>query len=115
MREKLVVTVSATGRTRCGEFARLVLSILGEQFFGGMLKHGDEFVADNFSFLLRIGHASERGQETLGGVDIFQTHMKIFAEHALDNFFFARAQETIVHENAGELIPDRLVEQRGRD
>ena len=80
-----------------------------------MLKHRDEFVADNFSFLLRIGHASERGQETLGGVDIFQTHMKIFAEHALNNFFFARAQETIVHENAGELVADCFMEQCGCD
>ena len=38
--------------------------------------------------------------------------MKIFAENALDNFFFARAQQSIVHEDAGKLVPDRLVQER---
>src|SRR5437016_14447509 len=80
LREKFVGTVSATGRTRCGEFARLVLSILGKKFFRRVLKHGDEFVADDFSFPLGIGYALERFQKTLGGVDIFQTNMKVFAE-----------------------------------
>src|SRR6266403_5601344 len=38
--------------------------------------------------------------------------MKIFAENTLDDFFLTRAEETIVDENAGELIPDRLVQER---
>ena len=56
-----------------------------------MLKDGDEFVADNFAFRFRIGHAFERVEETLGGINIFEFDVKIFAEDALHHFFFARA------------------------
>src|SRR5438067_2065908 len=38
--------------------------------------------------------------------------MKVFAKNALHDFFLARAQQTIVHENAGKLVPDRPVQKR---
>src|SRR5438552_12784154 len=109
------MAVSATGPTSGGEFARLVLLILCEQFLGRVLKHRDKLIPNNFSFLLGIGHAFKRGQETLSRIDIFQTNMKIFTEDALNNFFLTRAQEAIVHKNARELVADRFVKQRGRD
>jgi hypothetical protein len=40
--------------------------------------------------------------------------VEIFAENALHDFFLARAQQTVVHENARELIADSLVQERGR-
>ena len=40
--------------------------------------------------------------------------MEIFAENALHDFFLARAQQTVVHENARELIADCFVQKRGR-
>src|SRR6266513_1692716 len=88
-------------------FARLVFSVLRQQFFSRMLKHGNELVPDDFSFLLRIGYAFERGQKTLARIDVFQTNMKIFAEYALNNFFLARAEQSVVHKNAGELVANR--------
>jgi len=105
LREKFVTAV----------LARLVLSIFDQKFFGRMLKHSNEFVPDNFSFLFRIGHAFERGQEPLGRVDIFQADVKIFAKDALNDFLLTRAEQAVVHKNAGELIADRFVEQRGGD
>src|SRR5215471_18709576 len=80
-----------------------------------MLKDSDELDADDFSFLLGISDPFERLQESLAGIDIFQANAEILAEHALDNFFFACAQEAVVHKNAGELVPDRFVQERGCD
>ena len=78
------------------------------------LKDSDEFVADDLSFLLRIGDAASFRQETLGGVDVFQSDVKIFAENALHHFFLARAEQSVVDEDAGELVADRLVQERRR-
>src|SRR5215813_10239446 len=39
--------------------------------------------------------------------------MKIFAEHALDNFFLTRTKQPIIDKNTGELVADCLV-QEGR-
>src|SRR5256885_16073459 len=85
LREKSVTAV----------LARLVLSIFDKKFFSRMLKHGNELVPDDFSLLLRIGHAFERGQKTLARIDVFQTNMKIFAEYPLNNFFFTRAEQPV--------------------
>ena len=41
--------------------------------------------------------------------------MKIFAEDALHDFLFPRAQQTVVDENAGELVADGFVQKRGHD
>jgi hypothetical protein len=40
--------------------------------------------------------------------------VEILAENALHDLFLARAEQSIVHENAGELIADRLVQKRSR-
>ena len=50
LREKLVAAV----------FARAIFAIFLKQFLSRVLKYFDEFVADDFSFLLGIGHAFER-------------------------------------------------------
>ncbi len=53
---------------------------------------GDEFVADNFSFLFRIGNAAKFFKKTFGRVDVLQSDVKIFSKNALHHFFLARAQ-----------------------
>ena len=40
--------------------------------------------------------------------------MKIFTEDALHDFFFARAQQSVIDKNAGQLAADRLVQKRSR-
>src|SRR6266487_5259593 len=101
--EKLVTAV----------LARAIFAIFLEQLLGRVLKHLDEFVADDFSFCFGIGYAFEQREKTFARIHIFQADMKIFAENALDDFFLARTQQTVVHENAGELIADRLVQESG--
>src|ERR1700719_2304071 len=64
-------------------FVSSIMLIFGEQFFRRVLKHFNKLVADNFPFLLGIGHAAQFRKETLAGLDILQTHMKIFTKNAL--------------------------------
>ena len=103
--EKLVAAV----------FVGAVLFVFGEQFLGRVLKHFDELVADDFSFRLRIGHAAQFGKKAFRRVHIFETDVKIFAEDALHHFFLAVAQQSVVDEDAGELVADGLVQKRGHD
>src|SRR5216117_1223026 len=102
LREKFVTAV----------FPIAVSPVFLEQFLGSVLKYFNEFVADHFSLGFGIGHAFEQREETIASVYVFQTHMKILAENALHNFFLARAEQSIVHKNTGELVADRLVQQR---
>ena len=93
-------------------FTRAFPAIFLEQFLGRLLKYPNEFVADDFSFGFWIGHAFEQREETLTRIHVFQTHMEIFAENALHDFFLARAQQTIVHKDTCKLVADRLVQKR---
>ena len=45
----------------------------------------------------------------------FKPNVKVLSENALHHFFFTRAEQAVVDENAGELIADRLVQERGGD
>src|SRR5215469_10708088 len=54
-----------------------------------VFEYANEFVANDFSFLFRIGYAFERPQKTVAGVNIFETNMEIFSEDALNDFFLA--------------------------
>ena len=80
-----------------------------------MQKDLDEFVADDLPFLLRVGDPAKLGKKALGGVDVFQAHLEILAEDALHHFFLAQAEQPVVHENAGQLVANGLVQEGGRD
>src|SRR5436190_17317609 len=115
LRQKFVAAPPAcrrAGRTRRGEFAVTVHLIFLEEFLGGMLKYFDEFIADQLSLRFGVGHSLEQFEKTITGVHIFQTHVKILAENALDDFFFSRAEQTVVYKNAGELVTDCPVQKR---
>ena len=47
------------------------------------------------------------------GVDVFQFDVEIFAENPLHDFFFARAQQTVIYENARELIAYGFMQKGG--
>src|SRR6266516_4275647 len=102
LREKFVTAV----------FPIAVSPVFLEQFLGRVLKYFNKFVADQFSLDFRIGHVFEQREETIAGVHVFQTHMKILAENSLHNFLLARAEQSVVHKNTGELVADCLVEKR---
>ena len=79
-----------------------------------MLKDFDELVADDFAFLLRVNHPPQEGEKTFGGFDVFELHVEIFSKDALHDFFFAGPEQSVIDEDAGQLIANGLVQQ-GRD
>src|ERR1700737_399791 len=98
-------------KTIAGVAFRVVLPVLLQQLFGGLLKNLDELVADNFSFLLGIGDSPKFRKKSRAGVDVLEADMEVFTEYALDDFFFAGAEQAVVDKNAGELISDRLMQE----
>ena len=69
----------------------------------------DERLADDLALAFRIGDAREVLEETIGGFHVDQIHLQVTAEGFLDLLGFAGAQQTVVHEDARELIPHGLV------
>src|SRR5437764_566659 len=102
--QKFIATMSAA----------TILLIFGQQFFCRVLKDFDEFIADDLALLFRINDPAQEGEETLRGINIFELHVEIFPEDSLHDFLFAGPKQSVVNENAGQLITNRLVQQ-GRD
>src|SRR5437763_11961557 len=90
-----------------------VLLVFRQELLRRLLKYLNEFVADDFSFLFRISYSLEFCQETFRSINILESNVKIFAEDALHDFFLARAQQTVVDENTGKPIGDRVTYKRG--
>src|SRR5436190_19036506 len=102
LRQEFVATV----------FAFAISLIFLQQFLGGVLKYFNEFIADQLALRFGIGHSFEQREKTIAGVHILQTHVKILAENSLHDFFFSRAEQTVVYKNAGELVTDCPVQKR---
>src|SRR5207248_3846933 len=85
------------------------------KFDNCIFEHFDELVADNLSFLLRLDYSVQLFQKTFRSINVFEFNMKIFAENALDDFFLARAQQTVIDEDTGKLVANRLVQKRSYD
>src|SRR5437868_14156838 len=81
--------------------AGTILPVLGQQLFRRVLKHLDEFVADNFALLLRVNHVPQKGEKTFGGIDVLKLYVKIFSEDPLYDFFLAGPEQSIIDKNAG--------------
>ena len=64
----------------------------------------DEFFADDLALRLRIGDALECIEEILGGIDGDELDAGRRDEIMFDLLGLALAQQTVVHEHAGELL-----------
>src|SRR5213594_1758107 len=73
----------------------------------------DEGFADDFAFALGIGYAAQLFQEERRSVLVLELDVKVAAEDLLHDFRFAGAEQPVVDENAGELVADGLVQERG--
>ena len=78
---------------------------------GFLGKNADELVADNATFLLRVGHPRQPPQERVGRVHVHQAHAQVLLERVDDALWLAPPQQTVVDEDAGELIADCLMHQ----
>ncbi len=79
-------------------------------------KDTDEFLADDLALLLRLGHSLELFIETRLGVDAdkVQVVRAFRAEHGLDLVALILSEETVINEDARQLLADRLREQDRR-
>ena len=74
----------------------------------------DELVADDPPLLLGVGDAGEAGEEAFAGVDHDQVHPEVALKRHTQQLGLALAQQAVVDEDAGQLVADRAVDQRGR-
>ena len=78
-----------------------------------LLEHLDESGADDAPLLLGILHAGQALEESLGSVDVAQIEVEAVAAQRHDLLCLASPQQAVVDEDAGELITNGLVDQRG--
>ncbi len=79
------------------------------------LKDADKLLADDLAFFLRIEHAFDAVNETVGGVDGDQRNPERLREHLADHARFVFTHEPVIYKNTGELVADGLVYQRRND
>ena len=80
-----------------------------------LLEHVDEQPADGLALDLGIGDAGQRVEEQVGFVGMDQRDVVVVAEHRHDLVRLALAKQSVVDEDAGQLVADRLVDQHRRD
>ena len=93
---------------------------LGEEFDVAellrlLVEHVDKGGADLLSLLFGIGDAGEFGKKQVAGVAMDKRDVVMAAEQLDDLLGLARAQHPGVDKDAGQLVADRLVQQRRRD
>ena len=76
-----------------------------------LVEHLDEQPADGLALLLGIGHAGQLAEEARRGVHLDQRNVVRAAEQPLDLLGLALPQQPVIHEHAGELVADGLVQQ----
>ena len=79
------------------------------------LEHLDKLTADDLPFLLRISNPRKFAKERLGGVIRDQVDFKMIPEGGFNEFPLIFSQQSVVDEDAHELVADRLVQERGDD
>ena len=65
-------------------------------------------------FCSGIGDAAERGEKARRGLNLDQRNVVSAAKQAFDFLRLALAQKTVIDENAGERVANRLMKQNGR-
>ena len=83
------------------------------EFFGFFLEHADKLFADDFTFLFGVGNADEFVEETVLGVHRYEVHSELLFKHFAHLLEFALAEQTVVDENADEVVADGFVNECG--
>src|SRR5205823_72400 len=73
----------------------------------------DESPADHLALGLGVGDAGEGAEKACLRVDADDPDAEVLREDAHHRLGFAEAQQAVVDEYAGELLPDRAVQERG--
>ena len=88
-----------------------VRTCLGDEIALGRLEHPDEFAADDLALGLRIAHPCECLEEALLRINHDESNAGRCDVVPLDLLRLALAQETVIDEDAGELVAHGLVHQ----
>ena len=73
-----------------------------QRFF---VEHFHEHATDNFTLGFRIAFTRQRVEETLLAFNVNNVQAKVVAEHLHHLLRFVQAQQTVVHEYAGQVLP----------
>src|SRR6266550_3319342 len=84
----------------------------GAESPGLLLEDPNEFLADDLPLLLGVGHADEPGKEALTSVHVDERDVEVAPERLDDLSRLVLSQESVVDENAGELVADCLVDEK---
>ncbi|EIT87961.1 cytosine deaminase [Parascardovia denticolens IPLA 20019] len=87
------------------------VSGLGDDVTSGFLKGADELFANDLALALRLADAFQSAQEVFRGIHGHQLDSRRLDEIMLDLFHLPLAQEAMIHENAGQLLTDGLMDQ----
>ena len=79
----------------------------------GLFKRANELLADDLALTFRLGDALQRLEEVIGRVHGDELDAGDGHEVMLDLLDLALAQQTVIHEHAGELVSNGLVYQSG--
>ncbi len=74
----------------------------------------DEGIADNHALLFGLGYPGQAAQENIGGILVVELDIEIFAEDVADAVALIGPEESVIDEDAGQLIADGFMEQYGR-
>ena len=84
------------------------------QLVGLLLKDADEEVADAPALFFRVLDAAQLLQEGGGGIHAHHCQTQAFAHQRERGGELIAAQQAVVHKDAGQALPQRTIDQRGR-
>ena len=76
-----------------------------------LFEHGDKLAADKFALFLRIGDAIKARHKALLCIHDDERDIVMIAKQAFDLLALVHAQQSVIDENAGELVANRFVDQ----
>ena len=79
-----------------------------QRFF---VKHFNKHAADDFTLRFRIVFARQRSQETRLAFDVNDVQTETIAEHIHNLLSFIKTQQTVIHEDAGQVFADSAMQQ----
>ena len=81
-----------------------------QRFF---VKHFHEHATDDFTLRFRIVFPRQRRQETRLAFNVNDIQAETVAEHVHNLLGFVQTQQTVIHEDAGQIFADGAVQQHG--
>ena len=80
-----------------------------------LVEHFDEHPADGLALQLRVRDPRQCSQEQRARVPVHERDVETVPERAHHLVAFAQPHQPAIHEDAGQLVPHRLMDQRRRD